>query len=168
MEAIHVKTATKFKILKVSPCALIYDNFYTERVTKSRLLIVIYIQVHWMFGCFRTLSVSVFMQKKTRHHKSEMMNDRYSIPIGEWIIFSVSTFGLALGPTDLIERLAILNRQIVKPNPHNVLHVSTAKFTVFAQVYCFVILTWRNFITDEFGTRKSWPITLGTPAIFDI
>lgn len=78
-EAIHIKSATKFKILKVSHCALIYDNFYTERVTKSRLLIMIYIQVHWMFGCFRTVSVSVFMQKRTRYHNSEI-ND-------EWLLF---------------------------------------------------------------------------------
>jgi len=82
-EAIHIKSATKFKILKVSQCALIYDNFYTERVTKSRLLIMIYIQVHWMFGCFRTVSVSVFVQKRTRYHNGEMMNGLYSIPVGE-------------------------------------------------------------------------------------
>jgi len=97
-----------------------------------------------------------------------MMNDRYPIPVGEWIIFSVSTFSLALGPIDLLEWLAMLTRQIVIPNPHTVLHVTTAKFTVFLQVYCVAIQKWRNFINDEFGMRKPWPITPGTPAIFDI
>ena len=80
-----------------------------------------------------------------------MMNDRYSILVGERNFFSVSTFGLALGPTDLIQWLAMLTRQTVKPNPYTVLQVSTFKFIAFTQVYCVAILTWRNCITDEFG-----------------
>ena len=110
----------------------------------------------------------MFTQQQTRYRNSEMTNDHCSIPVGEWIIFSVATCGFSPWAHWSYTMASYVNlpaRQ-TKPSYSSVgeyLHILWS-YTSLLRCDSDVeeLRKWWNW------RRKSWPITPASPAIFDI